>query len=467
MFNKSKCQIKNLTILAPSAAAALGAVVFISVFLFSAGQAKAVDYYNEGILKSTNVLSGASVTAINSFTVTSSMAATASTSAQFSQDRVNFYSSAGVKGEWDSCSDGATEIDLSGLGWSGELLFYKLKLETSDASTTPSVADIQVDYDGTEVPADSGIRYHNEGFLVSEDLLAGLSGNLNGSEKFGYNITSLPAGSAVHAQFSQDGENWYNSSGTKWGWDTLSVGSHLEKASALGLSGLGWSGDNFYYKLKFTSIDGEQTPAVSEISLLKSATQINAPITNKSSGGLVGDWTFNGPDMDWASTTAEALDRSGEANNGNVIGAKAAIGISGQGLEFDGADDYIDCGNVYNGIKTISFWIKADSITEKIIDLNGTADIEVVGGTITANNFSQTIYVDGSLGSTIDAEWHYISIATSTGINAGAVDIGRIGADYFDGILDEVRFYDYALSADEILKHYRVWSRTMKIDPAK
>ncbi|MFH0923532.1 MAG: LamG-like jellyroll fold domain-containing protein, partial [Candidatus Falkowbacteria bacterium] len=195
--------------------------------------------------------------------------------------------------------------------------------------------------------------------------------------------------------------------------------------------------------------------------------QTNSPITSYLTGGLAGQWTFNGPDMDWASTTAEALDRSGNSNNGNVIGATAVIGKVGQGLEFDGSDDYINCGNVYDGIKTVSFWIKADSITEKIIDLNGTVDIEVVGGTITANNFSQTIYVDGSLGSTIDAEWHYISIATSTGINAGAVDIGRIGADYFDGILDEVRFYDYALSADEILKHYRVWSRTMKIDPAK
>ncbi|MCG2809612.1 MAG: hypothetical protein L6275_04725, partial [Candidatus Portnoybacteria bacterium] len=312
---------------------------FISCFL-AAGGANA-DYYNEGILKSTNVLSGATVSAITGFRVTSAMEATASTSVQFSQDRVNFYNSSGVKGGWDICSDGTTIIDISGLGWSGGILFYKLKLRTYDALTTPTTTDIQVDYDGTEVPADSGVRYPNEGTLVSTDLLAGLSGNLNGSEKFGYNISSLPAGTAVYAQFSQDGENWYNSSGTKWGWDTLSAGSHLEAASALGLSGLGWSGDNFYYKLKFTSIDGEQTPAVSEISLLKSATQINAPITNKSSGGLVGDWTFNGPDMDWASTTAEALDRSGEANNGNVIGAKAAIGISGQGLEFDGADDYI------------------------------------------------------------------------------------------------------------------------------
>ncbi|MCK5062091.1 DUF2341 domain-containing protein, partial [Candidatus Parcubacteria bacterium] len=210
----------------------------------------------------------------------------------------------------------------------------------------------------------------------------------------------------------------------------------------------------------FVSDDQQQT-------VVKIITQLNSPHANKWTDGLVGYWSLDGQDMDWASTTAEALDRSGQANHGDVNGAKAAIGKVGQGLGFDGDDDYVDIGNVYNGIKTVNFWIKAGGLTKKIIDLNGTADIEVVSGTITANNLSNTIYVDGAVSSAIDTDWHHIAIATGTAINANAVDIGRIGAGYFNGILDEVRVYNRALSADEIAEQYRVGARKFQIDPSK
>jgi len=215
--------------------------------------------------------------------------------------------------------------------------------------------------------------------------------------------------------------------------------------------------------------------------MFKNKTIINAPLTNFMTGGLVGHWTFNGQDMDWASTTAEALDRSGNSNNGNVVnGATPVIGISGQGLEFDGVDDYVDASNVYDGVKTVAFWIKADGTADpeyfdgqldevrfysqalnsdqigqlyragartmkfgaysssplssaapssKIIDLNGTANIEVSSGTITANSFiDSTIYVDGSAASTIDSDWRFVAITTNTGIDASAVDIGKVAS---------------------------------------
>ena len=95
--------------------------------------------------------------------------------------------------------------------------------------------------------------------------------------------------------------------------------------------------------------------------------------------------------------------------------------------------------------------------------MNGAADVEVIDGAITANNFSLTIYVDGVAASIIDTDWHYVVISTSTGINANAVDIGKIDTGYFDGKLDEVRFYDYALSADEIGQLYRMGMRRMEI----
>ena len=207
--------------------------------------------------------------------------------------------------------------------------------------------------------------------------------------------------------------------------------------------------------------------------------QANTPITNYLTDGLVGHWTFNGPDMDWASTTAEALDMSGQGNYGDVIGATAAIGKVGQGLEFDGSNDYIEAGNVYNGVKTVTFWIKTDGSEDaayfdgqldevrfydrtlsadqigqlyrignrsmkigsgadsafsaispgsKIIDLNDTVNIEVSSGTITANGFTgPIIYVDASVSSTIDDNWRFVAITTGTGVNASTTRLGAVG----------------------------------------
>jgi hypothetical protein len=62
-------------------------------------------------------------------------------------------------------------------------------------------------------------------------------------------------------QFSQNNTNWYNSSGSLGGWDTLSQGTH-----SIGLGGLGWTGPNFYYRAQFTS-DGTNTPVLDDISV--------------------------------------------------------------------------------------------------------------------------------------------------------------------------------------------------------
>jgi hypothetical protein len=79
-------------------------------------------------------------------------------------------------------------------------------------------------------------------------------------------------------------------------------------------------------------------------------------------------------------------------------------------------------------------------------------------GGLTADNFpGATIYVDGVSGGDItDNDWHHVVITDGTGVNATAVDIGRAGSNYFDGILDEVRFYTRELTATEINKLFTV-----------
>jgi len=55
---------------------------------------------------------------------------------------------------------------------------------------------------------------------------------------------------------------------------------------------------------------------------------------------------------------------------------------------------------------------------------------------------------------TIDIDWHHLAITTSSSLNASAVYLGKVSTDYYDGKLDEVRFYNYVRSADQILQDY-------------
>src|SRR3989344_8751523 len=102
-----------------------------------------------------------------------------------------------------------------------------------------------------------------------------------------------------------------------------------------------------------------------------SATVINRLITSRINlnDGLVGHWTFDGPDMLWSSSTAEARDRSGQGNHGNVTGfgmESARQGRIGQALELDGSDDYVSFGDVLDfnraDTRTMSAWVKADTL---------------------------------------------------------------------------------------------------------
>jgi len=71
------------------------------------------------------------------------------------------------------------------------------------------------------------------------------------------------------------------------------------------------------------------------------ASQNNIPGSTLQSG-LVGLWSFNGPDM----SGVTAYDRSGQGNNGTLTnGPTRTIGKVGQGLNFDGVNDYVDAGN--------------------------------------------------------------------------------------------------------------------------
>jgi len=94
--------------------------------------------------------------------------------------------------------------------------------------------------------------YYTSGILTSANLLSGRT--VTSIDFFAYTVTSIPGGTGLRAQFSQDGSSWSGSY-------NLSAGAHI-----INLSPLNWSGPNFYYKIIFTS-DGSATPVLDEIAV--------------------------------------------------------------------------------------------------------------------------------------------------------------------------------------------------------
>ncbi len=222
--------------------------------------------------------------------------------------------------------------------------------------------------------------------------------------------------------------------------------------------------------------------------------------------GLVGYWPFNGPDI--VGTTA--YDRSSRGNNGTLTnGPTRAIGKIGQGISFDGTDDYVTMGNAADigaSDASISVWIKlpnsnqAGYIVGKRRDGPSYEQYAVTvgyvnsGGSFVSNKKIGLFFTnDGGLNTTntqsyyttndvADGNWHHAVVVRQNGTtpkiyidgismsltavfantnnvntsNSSALVVGSSGAGscYATGILDEPRIYNRALTQAEIIALY-------------
>jgi len=163
----------------------------------------------------------------------------------------------------------------------------------------------------------------------------------------------------------------------------------------------------------------------------------NATTTGAWESSYGGVWHLDDTVVDESSQASAHLDSVGN-KNGNQYGNNEVSYYIYRGQEFDG-NDYIDLGNTNKTINTISFWVKADTNSEEVIDLDGTRTITINSGVVQANGFSgPTIFVDGVATTSINTSWHMVTIKTSTGINASSMKIGKVGAGYMNGVIDEV-----------------------------
>jgi hypothetical protein len=214
-------------------------------------------------------------------------------------------------------------------------------------------------------------------------------------------------------------------------------------------------------------------------------------------GGLIAQWMFDEGEGDIA------YDSAGD-NDGIIYGAAWTSGQIGGALDFDGEDDYVrTLNNVFTNAQlasgaTLSAWFKTDSAAYGLIaDVEGYLNLGInLRDTINPNRLFGTadggahIYFSSS--DVTDNVWYHAAIVwdgTNTaslyldGVNVSsrfsgpptpdskgrplAIGVHSTMAAYFGGIIDDVRVYNRALSAEEIRKLYENGSsgRSLPVRP--
>ncbi|MHC4504014.1 MAG: LamG-like jellyroll fold domain-containing protein, partial [Planctomycetota bacterium] len=200
------------------------------------------------------------------------------------------------------------------------------------------------------------------------------------------------------------------------------------------------------------------------------------------SQGLVMHWKFD------AQARAGVRDSSGKGNHGAVMGATwTAKGRLGGALDFDGGDDHVLAPRAlpvdFSRAFTVCLWAKLDSVSRYD---------PLIGVTQDGNNYAFCLCIEGGLrlyakaGGGFDATgvhstridprvWYHVAAAMDTNNNCtiyvdgrgemsrnvtqrnnrGLLHVARMAnagawSEKIDGLIDDVRVYDRALSKEEV-----------------
>ncbi|RLG27662.1 hypothetical protein DRO03_11615 [Methanosarcinales archaeon] len=219
--------------------------------------------------------------------------------------------------------------------------------------------------------------------------------------------------------------------------------------------------------------------------------------------GLVAEWHFD------EGSGSVLADSSGNGNDGVIHGATWVEGEYGGALSFDGVDDYVNCGNDgslkrSNTDFTIEAWIKLNDYSSSWVEAilsnrasgGGVGSLFFVRGEKDALN-KRKVTFDTSVGTESGPprmvfgitqlqlnQWYHVAATFQykggdaneatifvNGVAENTATLREIGnpdaqqtwigwepsqnVDYdFNGIIDEVRIYNRALTAEEIKSHY-------------
>ncbi|MDP2933123.1 MAG: LamG domain-containing protein, partial [bacterium] len=223
------------------------------------------------------------------------------------------------------------------------------------------------------------------------------------------------------------------------------------------------------------------------------ASELTKPSNNL---GLVGYWAMND------GTGTKAGDSSGNGNTGTWSGTGShwTDGKHGQAGNFNGSDDYVNAGNAASlnitDAITISAWVKTNMTNEgyilnKFDNSQGTGGYAIAVGRASAGDFGYAVgggadYFHSSGKKINDNIFHHVAVThigtvitfyvdgvfIKTATHAvpaswsGNLGIGyspKTGIYFFNGLIDDVRVYNRALSADEVAALYRTGSVKFRV----
>jgi len=221
---------------------------------------------------------------------------------------------------------------------------------------------------------------------------------------------------------------------------------------------------------------------------------------SKLNKGLVGHWTMS---QDSLKSLTILADKTPYGNDGTIYGATFAAdrkGKANSAMSFDGVDDYIDCGNdssldITDAI-TLEAWIYKNVGGQSFQRIVQKGNVNQAYGLLfeSTTTLKARLYLgadtDFTLQTNFDTgKWKHVVMTYDSHYIKGYVDgvnvytsadqnctIGTIGHNlqigrrgdghtgtYFNGLIDDVRIYNRALSAEEIKLLYESYNPILKI----
>ncbi|MFZ2411644.1 MAG: LamG domain-containing protein, partial [Candidatus Methanoperedens sp.] len=198
-----------------------------------------------------------------------------------------------------------------------------------------------------------------------------------------------------------------------------------------------------------------------------------------SRNGLVAEYHFDG----------DAKDSSGNGNDGVIHGTTFVDGKFGKALSFDGANNYVNVAGVWGGTSwkeaTIEAWVSTKTTSGDFQAIVSSTSADFVH--LQLNSWGNiAIFTDNIkpyialpiISQKPTGIWRHIAISIKSGntkLYENGVEVGfdsstfsylthaaelHIGNGYqngrfFNGLIDEVRIYNRALSAEEIKANYK------------
>ncbi len=230
------------------------------------------------------------------------------------------------------------------------------------------------------------------------------------------------------------------------------------------------------------------------ISFVVAVLFVSLPVFGGINDGLVAHWTFDEP-------SGNTVYDSAGTNDGTIHGVQLVAGISGGALYFDGLNDYVeapDNASLRPGYITMSAWVISQNTYNAVMEKSrysddsylqytlGVSSYGNAGGTITRNSSGlpgsgfyscngETV-LSNNAWSLITSTWDGTSLkvyvngkldGVNSSIPSGPIDDYAGGTLRFGnhwsgdpawskGIMDDVRIYNRALSADEVAQLYAI-----------